>query len=457
MRELPVKKTLYWCDQCDIPLLGKLCGCGATGRSVPLLQPYDLRPVLTADGDCLTSLVRERFGDVPLPQVMLLNKTGGLDRNDLVIIHGERFGWFSFDPADRRYTFDISPDALPFVVPYATKGIVDLETSDVFGDKKPEGRIGGKKFKVTTDVSDGTVIIRYKNKYGTGVVKDGYIRIKELMPLKPGSYPDPGWDFVIHQNRYHLKNIERNAIRTIRQHMHDRPRVNVSFSGGKDSTAVLALARKAGVTDAFFIDSSLEIPDTITFVREQGVPVISGAGDFWKAVQSAGPPGKDYRWCCKLLKLNPLKAYLAEIGPCVTIQGNRWYESWNRAGLAVSSQNPDNPLQVNISPIRNWRALEVYLYLWWRKIPINPLYEKGLERIGCYLCPAVLESESELIRKLYPDMTLRWEEFLNQWVKKEGLPPEYATWGLWRWKELPAKMKELCRDRGLDLKHGQGT
>ncbi len=450
MREPPVKKTLYWCDQCDIPLLGKQCGCGAIGRSVPLLQPYDLRPVLTADRECLTTLVRERFGNVPLPKIMLLNKTGGLDRNDLVIIHGERFGWLSFDPADRRYSFDISPDALPFVIPYATRGIVDLETSAFFGDKKPEGRIGGKKFQVTTDVPDGTIIIRYKNRSGTGVVKDGYIRIKELMPLKTRSYPDPDWDCVIHQNRYHLKNIERNAIRTIRQHMRDRPRVNVSFSGGKDSTAVLALARKAGVTDSFFLDTGIEFPETIAFIEEQGVPIIRRAGDFWRAVQKAGPPGKDNRWCCKLLKLNPLKLFLAETGPCVTIQGNRWYESWNRADLAVTSQNPANPLQLNISPIRNWRALEVYLYLWWREIPINPLYEKGLERIGCYLCPAVLESEAELIRNLHPDMALRWDEFLGQWAEKEGLPPEFVSWGLWRWKELPAKMQELCRSRRLD-------
>ena len=49
--------------------------------------------------------------------------------------------------------------------------------------------------------------------------------------------------------------------------MSDRPTVNVSFSGGKDSTAVLHLARKAGVTRAFFIDTTLEFPETLAFVR----------------------------------------------------------------------------------------------------------------------------------------------------------------------------------------------
>ena len=451
MRDPPVKKTLYWCDHCDVPLIGKQCECGSEGRSMVLLPPYDLRPALTADRELIISLVRERFGDVSLPKVILLNKAGGLDRNDLVIIHGERFGWLTFDPAGRQFKLDIIPEGLPFILSEATRGIVDLQTSVFSAEGRPEGRIGGKRFKITTDEPDGTVIIRYKNRFGTGVVKDGYIRIKELVTVAPRVTADPDWSVVVQQNRYHLKNLQRHAIRAIRQHMHDRPQVNVSFSGGKDSMAVLALARKAGVTDAFFIDTGIEFPETIAYIEEQGVPIIRKAGDFWRAVEKAGPPGKDHRWCCKLLKLNPLKLYLADIGPCVTIQGNRWYESWNRANLDITSQNPANPLQLNISPIRNWRALEVFLYIWWSGIPLNPLYEKGLERIGCYLCPAMLESENELLKSLHPEMFSRWNEFLERWADTRGLPPEYVTWGLWRWKDLPPKMQELCQSHDIDL------
>ena len=144
---------------------------------------------------------------------------------------------------------------------------------------------------------------------------------------------------------------------------------------------------------AFFIDTGIELPETVEFAASQGVEIIRNDTDFFQAVEEAGPPGKDHRWCCRLLKLQPLKDYLATVGPCITIQGNRWYESWNRADLDETSQNPANPLQLNVSPIRNWRALEVFLYLWWREVPMNPLYEMGLERVGCYLCPAVLESE----------------------------------------------------------------
>ncbi|MCX6697461.1 MAG: aminotransferase class V-fold PLP-dependent enzyme [Methanoregula sp.] len=447
IREPPVKKILYWCDHCNVPLIGRSCACGAEGRGIELLQPYDVRPVLTADATLIKNLIRERFGNVPLQTVMLFNKAGGVDRADLVIAHGQRFGWLTFDPVTRKFSLDLIPEALPYILRHVTKGIVDLDM-DLAGVRET-GRMGGKKFPLKNPVPDGTVIVKYRNRFGTGIVKDGQVRVKEIIPVEPRTGKNPDWDFVVQQNRYHLKNLERSAIRTIRQHMQDRPLCNISFSGGKDSTAVYVLAKKAGVTEAFFIDTGIEFPETVEFVRSMGVEVIPKSTDFWQAAEKAGPPGKDNRWCCKFLKQNPLKTVLAKTGPCVTVQGNRWYESWNRADLEEAIQNPLNPLQLNISPIRNWRALEVFLYLWWQKVPINPLYELGLERIGCYLCPAMLESEYELLREMYPAIAHRWDEVLERWQKKKGLPSPYSRWGLWRWRALPKKMLELCRNHGI--------
>ncbi len=447
IREPPIKKVLYWCDHCNVPLIGRSCACGADGRGIDLLQPFDVRPALAADSALIKKLVRERFGNIPLPAVLLLNKTGGIDRADLVIAHGQRFGWLTFDPMTRKFSLDLTPEALPYIIRHVTKGIVDLDTE--LSGRTDTGRIGGKKFPLKTPVPDGTVIVKYRNRYGTGIVKDGQVRVKELMAVEPRTGPNPNWEVVVEKNRYHLKNLERNAIRTIRQHAHDRPIANVSFSGGKDSMAVYTLAKKAGVTDAFFIDTGIEFPETVEFVRSMGVTIIPKSTDFWQAAEKAGPPGKDNRWCCKFLKQNPLKTVLAQTGPCVTVQGNRWYESWNRADLEEAVQNPLNPLQLNISPIRNWRALEVFLYLWWQKVPINPLYEQGIERIGCYLCPAMLESEYELLREIHPEIARRWDDVLERWRTKKGLPSAFSQWGLWRWRALPKKMLELCRNHGI--------
>lgn len=453
-RDPPFKKILYWCPKCNVPLVGKICPCGGETNAVSLLKPYEVRPALSRDMDLLRELVHEKFGPVPISKVVLLNKSGGADRTDLVIMNGERFGWFIFDPVERKHRFDIAVEALPFIIDHVTKGIVDIEADTDYSKEK--GRIGGKRLPLQKAVPDGTVIVKYRNKHGTGIVKDGMIKVKELVPVEPVEVPDPSWEDVIRVNKKHLKNLERNAVRSIKQHMNDRPTANVSFSGGKDSTVVLNLARKAGITDAFFIDTGLEFPETIEFVKSTGVEIIDKGNDFWRFVEKSGPPTKDDRWCCKLLKIDPLGKYLAEIGECVTVQGNRWYESWNRAGIEEVTENPVNPLQLNISPIRSWRAFEVYLYIWWQNIPVNPLYEKGLERIGCYLCPAMLESEYEEVRRMHPELAERWDKYLTGRAKKNGLPPEYRTWGLWRWKELPPKMKEICREKGVPFSEGPG-
>ncbi len=155
MQEPPVRKILYWCEQCNIPLIGRSCACGSQGFPVPLLEPYDVRPALTADRELITRLVRERFGDCPVPKILLLNKAGGLDRNDLVIANGTRFGWLTFDPVKRRFSFDLSPEAVRFVLPYVTRGILDLGTSaEMPNDRSTKGRVGGKSSgSGTTDLT----------------------------------------------------------------------------------------------------------------------------------------------------------------------------------------------------------------------------------------------------------------------------------------------------------------
>ena len=446
-----LQKQLYWCPKCNIPLTAKTCACDTQSIKIELQQPFDVRPALKADYDLILRTLKNRFGDrVTLPKILVLNKAGGLDRNDLIIANGIRFAWFSFNPALRRFAIDIEAEALPFLAEKADKGIIRLEDAAV---EIPDGRLGGKKISIKPQtIEDGVVIIRYKSKWGTGILKGTSLKIKELGALEPAKQlPNPDWSEAASKNAFHIKNMERTAVREIRQNISLRPQINCSFSGGKDSTAVWNIAQKAGVSKAFFIDTGLEFPETIEFVKKQNVEFIEKAGNFWQAVEKAGPPAKDHRWCCKLLKLNPVKIHLNEIGSCLTVQGNRWYESWNRAELEAVNQNPNNPLQLNISPIRSWRALDVFYYLWLKEIPYNPLYEMGYERIGCYLCPAMLESELETMHQTHPKMAERWDEFLNRWSQAKGLPPEFIQWGLWRWKELPPKMKELIRDSGIDV------
>jgi len=446
----PVKSVLYWCPECNVPLLGRTCRCGREGSGIPLLKPYDVRPALKADMDILHSILASRFGCTDIPNVILFNKTGGLDRNDLVIANGARFGWLTFDPCAKEFRFDPSFEALPFLVQKIRKGIVDV-TDQLAKDSALRGkRIGGKRLKVKSSLPDGGVVIRAGSLWGIGQLKEGYVRIKQIGKVVPCEYPESDWDIAVARNSQALKNLERNAVRFIRQHTSNKPCANISFSGGKDSTAVLELARRAGVETAYFVDTGMEFPETLEFVDRLDIPIRLHGRDFWKKAGEAGPPRKDNRWCCEHLKLKPVKDWLSETGECVTVQGNRWYESFVRAGLPAVSKNPFNPSQLNISPIRNWRALEVFLYIWWRNLPYNPLYEMGLERVGCWMCPAMLESEFDRVKELHPDLYRRWMKFLREWFSKKT-DDRYITCGLWRWESLPPKMRELAAERKIRI------
>jgi cysteine desulfurase/selenocysteine lyase len=462
LQEPAVKKILYWCRTCNVPLIGRTCGCGATGEAVFLQKPYDLRPALSADQELITRLLQERFGNIPIPSVILLNKTGGLDRYELIIAHGARFGWLEFNPVTRNHILSLFPEALPFIVPFAERGIVDIPVRAGEDEDGKSRRIGGKKVEVSTNEPDGSIIVRYGGRYGTGILTRGTVRVKELIRIEPLNPPESDWGEVIRRNYDSLKDLERSAVRSIKQEMKRFTHVNVSFSGGKDSTAALALARKAGIKEAYFVDTHLEFPETYAFIKEQEIPVLSlDGGDFWQAVEKIGPPGKDNRWCCKGVKMAPVRRWMDTLGPVLTVQGNRWYESFNRADLDLLSNNPHNPNQTNCSPIRSWRAFEVFLYLKWRAIAYNPLYDMGIERIGCWLCPAMLEAEYDILRKQHPELAGRWDAFLEKWAAEKGYPSEYIRYGMWRWKSLPPKMRKLAKEMGIpvpkqpDIVHGE--
>lgn len=278
----------------------------------------------------------------------------------------------------------------------------------------------------------------------------------------------PVMDDVIAANLSHLRSIGRNAMNTIKgianqKEYRDLP-VNVSFSGGKDSLVVLDLtvsALRNREVRAFFLNTGIEFPETVEFARDHcrdnNVELIEkkAVSDFWDNVDAFGPPAKDFRWCCKICKLAPaneaIEQCLEKAPTCITVDGKRRYESFSRARISTSENNPFVPGQLNIFPIKDWKAIEVWLYIYWRKLAYNPLYDLGFERVGCYLCPAALSAEYMRLKELHPQLHERWESFLMQWAKKNGLEGSFIEHGLWRWKELPPKMVRLCEDMDIDF------
>jgi len=129
--------------------------------------------------------------------------------------------------------------------------------------------------------------------------------------------------------------------------------------------------------------------------------------------------------------------------------GQRQYESSQRYEKGNVWRNPWVPGQVGASPIQNWPSLLVWLYLFQQGAEYNRLYERGLERIGCWLCPATDMGEFADIEK-YAETSGLWQQALSRFAEERGLPPEWRGYGLWRWKVLPKGMLDFLRENGIE-------
>ncbi len=238
----------------------------------------------------------------------------------------------------------------------------------------------------------------------------------------------------------------------------------VSYSGGKDSLATLLLVLEAGIRPKLlFLDTGLEFPEPIENVRRTAQRhdlelICEEAGSaFWDNLDHFGPPGKDFRWCCKTCKLGPATRAIEENfeGEVLSFIGQRANESKQRAGKGRVWRNPWVPRQLGASPIQKWNALDVWLYIFREGAEYNPIYEAGADRIGCWLCPASDMAEYETLCSRHPDIG-RWTDFLRRHARERNYPEDWVNFNLWRWRRPPAHLDEMRKEFGLDLDPAAG-
>jgi len=265
------------------------------------------------------------------------------------------------------------------------------------------------------------------------------------------------WKDVVEANRHVIESYEREAIRFIRELVGKvKKPVVVAFSGGKDSLATLILVKKAlGEVKALVVDTGVEYPETLKFAEEAASAIgaellVAKAGDrFWRGVEYFGFPGRDYRWCCKVVKLGPTAKFIKEHFPegCLTFIGQRRYESEARAASRRVWRNPWLRSQLAASPIQEWTALHVWLFLLKEGVKVNPLYLEGSYRLGCWLCPGSEMAEIALLKKSHPEL---WGK-LRRVLAEQGFSEEEFRLGLWRWWRLPSAHRQLAERKGLKV------
>jgi len=479
------KFGIGWCRGCNLPLLGKACDrCGSPAVAVALTPPGDARPAFDGDLELLRSTAARQFGLqaaeglFPHDKLVVLNRVPALDRADEVILDGFVIGLFRFDP--RRLALEFLPklEGARRITIAGGKKWVRVDEGAV------EPIIGGSSVLAPgiTDVDQeieadeevyvldphGQVIAVGRSRmsarqilaerHGMAVKARQSERPRDAQVLPGGQT----WQDAVDANRSTLRSYEARAKRLIVKIMRRHPAkpCTVAFSGGKDSLTTLLLVKDV-VEDlkVLFVDTGLEFPETVEHTEEvvRGLGLglmIESAGDaFWQGFEHFGPPGRDYRWCCKTCKLGPTAKLIRERFPdgCITFLGQRKYESDQRYRQPRVWENPWVPGQIGVSPIKDWTAMHVWLYILSCGIEFNPLYKKGLERIGCWLCPASELWEFEFVERQHPELWRKWREALREWARGMGYPDTWLEHGLWRWQELPKGQLRLAEELDIRL------
>ncbi len=478
------KMHLRWCDRCNVPVLEQAnCGkCGSVTREVKLTPPGDARPAFKYDIDRARALVDRQFGPgcgerlLPDGKIVLLNKAPDIDRMDEVIADGQVIGAIRFHLA-KGDKFLLRPYSAVVLAPVATRGRVKVDPGAIVPIReKKASTLAVGVLEVDPSIAPGDDVIVLSDSGEPVSVGTAKMSAEEMKrPGTRGTAVKTRWvvdgkgvdildgratwaDAVDANSEVIPRRVgESKAFiqKTVRNN--DLP-VAVSYSGGKDSLATLLLVLDAGVKPSLlFIDTGLEFDETKENVQETaaryGLELVteSAGRTFWENVWTFGPPAKDYRWCCKTCKLGPATRLIQKHFPdgVLSFIGQRAYESEQRASKGKVWRNPWTPNQLAASPIQKWTAMHVWLYLFSKKADPNPLYGRGIERIGCFMCPATDLSELRRVKDLSPKYA-EWTEFLSEYARKKGKPAAWLDYDLWRWRRLPDSVAGELGDVSVD-------
>jgi 3'-phosphoadenosine 5'-phosphosulfate sulfotransferase (PAPS reductase)/FAD synthetase len=191
----------------------------------------------------------------------------------------------------------------------------------------------------------------------------------------------------------------------------------VSVSGGKDSTALWLWALRQGLELVpVFLDTRWEAAETYAYLAELErrlgpVHRVDSEGFEERTRRGGTFPSRQRRWCTKDLKVYTfarwLDAYREKTGEDVTVLvGIRAEESRQRASMSEREWNNDYDCEV-WRPLINWTLAQVLEEHHRAGVPVNPLYQHGAERVGCWPCIYGGKAEISLVARHDPERIAR--------------------------------------------------
>lgn len=280
------------------------------------------------------------------------------------------------------------------------------------------------------------------------------------------------------------------------------------YSGGKDSDTIRILADLAGVSyECHNNHTTVDAPETVYYIRE----VMSKYGEMriehdqkdghkiyrygergfihlplktmWDLIVDNGiPPTRIIRYCCRELKEKGGQGRRK-------ITGVRWAESTNRAnsaglvrilgddkklsriaedngadytqkrkgGIVLNTDNDESrrvveqcyrTMSAMVNPIVDWTDSDVWDFLRHYGCESNPLYKKGLYRIGCIGCPMLDKHKKENLQMFpkYKKLYISAFDRMLKERKRKGLNQVWETAeDVFRWwigdQTIPGQME----------------
>lgn len=221
-----------------------------------------------------------------------------------------------------------------------------------------------------------------------------------------------------------------DSLELIRQH-EPADGYYVAFSGGKDSTVVYDLVKRAGVKhDVHCSLTTLEPPEVIDFIHSNFDDVIfhTPPMDAWQLIRKhLIPYTRRIRYCARELKTQNGKGRLI-------VTGVRRSESVARRKRQARETRYGDEF---LNPIIDWTESDVWQYIHERGLPYCHLYDQGFRRIGCLLCPFQTKAERELHIQRYPEIAAKFKLTFQEVVderRRRGKPCTFESGeDLWNW------------------------
>ena len=198
----------------------------------------------------------------------------------------------------------------------------------------------------------------------------------------------------------------------------------VSFSGGKDSTAMLLMMIEKGmqIDDVVFCDTGAEFPQMYEHIKRVedfiGMPitVVKAEHDYFfylteyeitrgkrKGEHGYGHPDFRNRWCTAGLKRNPIKKYLRQFKDVEIIE----YHGIAKDEEHRTSNNKSDKRNIKY-PLVDWGITETQAlqYCYDKGFDFGGLY-KQFSRVSCWCCPLSRIGELRTLYHEYPEL---WEK-----------------------------------------------